>query len=77
MTSVSAGHIIQTPTQPVRSGRPQGIEPGTSSPGVARSTAELPRPPNNEYNCNNHNDAEEGGDNYKITTEVRIKPQLK
>ena len=22
-----------------------GIEPGTSSPGVARSTAELPRPP--------------------------------
>ena len=23
-----------------------GIEPGTSSPGVARSTAELPRPPN-------------------------------
>ena len=24
-----------------------GIEPGTSSPGVARSTAELPRPPPN------------------------------
>ena len=23
----------------------EGIEPGTSSPGVARSTAELPRPP--------------------------------
>ena len=25
-----------------------GIEPGTSSPGVARSTAELPRPPLNQ-----------------------------
>ena len=25
-----------------------GIEPGTSSPGVARSTAELPRPPQQE-----------------------------
>ena len=26
-----------------------GIEPGTSSPGVARSTAELPRPPGYNY----------------------------
>ena len=26
-----------------------GIEPGTSSPGVARSTAELPRPPEAYY----------------------------
>ena len=25
-----------------------GIEPGTSSPGVARSTAELPRPPHDQ-----------------------------
>ena len=44
MTSVSAGHIIQTPTQPVGSGRPQR----ESNPGVARSTAELPRPPEQE-----------------------------
>ena len=30
MTSVSAGHIIRTPTQPVRSGRPQrGSNPGS------------------------------------------------
>ena len=27
------------------------IEPGTSSPGVARSTAELPRPPNPSCTC--------------------------
>ena len=40
MTSVSAGHI--TPTQPDRT--TAGIEPIASLPGVARSTAELPRP---------------------------------
>ena len=46
MTSVSAGHIILTPTEPVGSGRPQReFEPGASSPGVVRSTAELPPPP--------------------------------
>ena len=46
MTSVSAGHIILTLTQPVGSGRPQReSNPGLSSPGVARSTVELPRPP--------------------------------
>ena len=40
MTFVSAGQIILTPTQPVGSGRAATaeIEPGTSSPGVARST---------------------------------------
>ena len=39
MTSVSAGHIILTPTQPVRSGWPQrGSNPGSPGPGVARST---------------------------------------
>ena len=37
MTSVSAGHIILTPTT-------AGIEPRIASPGVARST-ELLRPP--------------------------------
>ena len=42
MTSISAGHIILTPTQP--QGR---IEPGTSSPGVMRSTdwGTAPPPP--------------------------------
>ena len=42
MTSISAGHIILTPTQSVESGRPTaGIEPRTSSPGAARSTEEI------------------------------------
>ena len=40
-TSVSAGHIILTPTQPV--GR-VGIEPGKSSPGAARTA-----PPSTQY----------------------------
>ena len=37
MTFVSAGHIILTHTQSVGSGRPSGIKPLISSPGVARS----------------------------------------
>ena len=44
MTSVSAGHIILTPTQPV------GIEPGTSWPGVARSTDWATAPPTRRGN---------------------------
>ena len=46
MTSVSVGHIILTtdPTSRERAAT-AGIEPGSSSPGVARSTTELPRPP--------------------------------
>ena len=36
MTSVSAGHIILTPTQPVGSGRPQWeSNPGAVSKGAA------------------------------------------
>ena len=47
MTSVSAGHIILTPTQPVGSGRPQR----ESNLGLAHQDScalptELPRPPN-------------------------------
>ena len=46
MTSVSAGHIILTPTQPVGSGRAiVGIEPEISSPAVARSTDWATAPP--------------------------------
>ena len=46
MTSVSAGHIILTPTQPVGSGRPRR----ESNPGPAHQESpalptELPRPP--------------------------------
>ena len=46
MTSVSAGHIIQTPTQPVGSGRPQQY----SNPGPPHQVSrvlptELQRPP--------------------------------
>ena len=48
MTSVSAGHIILTPTQPVGSGQPQ--RESNSVPPDQRSRAlptELPRPPRN------------------------------
>ena len=42
MASVSAGHIILTPTQPVGSGRPQR----ESNPGPPhQESAELPHPP--------------------------------
>ena len=56
MTSVSAGHIIQTPTQPVGSGRPQR----ESNPGPPQQESRaLPQsypPPHN----NNSNIAEAG-----------------
>ena len=47
MTSVSAGHIIQTPTQPAGSGRPQR-EPNQGPPhqeSSALPTELLPPPP--------------------------------
>ena len=45
MTSVSAGHIILTPTQPVGSGRPQR-ESNQGPPHQSSSLpTELPRPP--------------------------------
>ena len=49
MASVSAGHIIldTDPTSRERAAT-AGIEPGPSSPGLARSTAELPRPPHRQ-----------------------------
>ena len=46
MTSVSAGHIILTPTQPVGSGRPR--RESNPEPPHQKSRAlstELPRPP--------------------------------
>ena len=46
MTSVSAGHIILTPTQPVGSGRPQrGSNPGPPHQESRALPTELPRPP--------------------------------
>ena len=46
MTSVSAGHIILTPTQPVGSGRPQlGSNPGPPQQESRALPTELPRPP--------------------------------
>ena len=46
MTSVSAGHIILTPTQPVGSGRPQrGSNPGPAHQESRALPTELPRPP--------------------------------
>ena len=46
MTSVSPGHIILTPTQPVGSGRPQlGSNPGPPDQELRALPTELPRPP--------------------------------
>ena len=46
MTSVSAGHIILTPTQPVGSGRPQReSNPGPPHQESRALRTELPRPP--------------------------------
>ena len=46
MTSVSAGHIILTPTQPVGSGRPQREwNPGPPYQESRALSTELPRPP--------------------------------
>ena len=46
MTSVSAGHIILTPTQPVGSGRPQReSNPGPPHQESHTLLTELPRPP--------------------------------
>ena len=46
MTSISAGHIILTPTQPVGSGRPQrGSNPGPPDQESRALPTELPRPP--------------------------------
>ena len=45
MTSVSAGHIILTPTQPVGSGRPQReSNPGPPHQESRALPTELPRP---------------------------------
>ena len=45
MTSVSAGHIILTPTQPLESGRPQGeLKPGPPHQESCVLPTELPRP---------------------------------
>ena len=46
MTSVSAGHIILTPTQPVGSGRPQRVSnPGPPNQETRALPTELPPPP--------------------------------
>ena len=46
MTSISAGHIILTPTQPVGSGRPQrGSSSGPPDQESRALPTELPRPP--------------------------------
>ena len=51
MTSVSAGHIILTPTQPVGSGRPQReSNPGPPHQESRALPTELPRPlPHDEH----------------------------
>ena len=50
MTSISAGHIILTPTQPVGSGRPQrGSNPGPPDQESRALPTKLPRPPSAYY----------------------------
>ena len=46
MASVSAGHIILTPTQPVESGQPQlrGSKPGSPHQELRALPTELPHP---------------------------------
>ena len=51
MTSISAGHIILTPTQLVGSGRPQrGSNPGPPDQESRALPTELPRPPFSDAN---------------------------
>ena len=60
MTSVSAGHIILTPTQPVGSGRPQReLNPGPSHQESRTLPTELPRPPSLIHK-DKHNRAQSG-----------------
>ena len=52
MTSISAGHIILTPTQPVGSGRPQrGSNPRPPDQESRALPTELPRPPYKVISC--------------------------
>ena len=63
MTSVSAGHIIQTPTQPVGSGRPQR----ESNPGPPHQESRaLPQsyraPPDDDEDDDGDSDGDEDDD---------------
>ena len=61
MTSVSAGHIIQTPTQPVGSGRPQReSNPGPPHQESRALPTELPRPPKREREREREREKEKG-----------------
>ena len=67
MTSVSVGHIILTPTQPVGSGRPQReSNPGSPHEESRALPTELPRPPEEDEEEEEEDDDgekdEEGGD---------------
>ena len=56
MTSVSAGHIILTPTQPVKSGRPQGESnalPTELSRPLKESIERIHMIERNRKNCSN------------------------
>ena len=56
MTSVSAGHIIQTPTQPVGSGRPQReSNPGPPHQESRALPQSYPPPPPNRRITHPHN----------------------
>ena len=59
MTSVSAGHIIQTPTQPVGSGRPQwGSNPGPphQESRALPQSYRAPPPPQKRFHKKNQTD---------------------
>ena len=63
MTSVSAGHIILTPTQPVGSGRPQReSNPGPPHQESRALPTKLPRPPvEREKEVRDRGEEERGG----------------
>ena len=60
MTSVSAGHIIPTPTQPIGSGRPQReTNPVPPHQELRALPTELPRPPEEEEEAEQEQEQEE------------------
>ena len=60
--SLSRSHYTDTDPTCRERAATAGIEPGTSSPGVARSTAELPRAPEEEEEEEDVEEAEEEED---------------
>ena len=77
MTSISAGHIILTPTQPVGSGRPQqGSNPGPPDQESRALPTELPRPPNKQKTKNKNKTKQNKKNRQKKTKQNKKKTFL-